>query len=301
MSLPVLFDTNTTFGFPGSRIDSGLALFYLLGREDVEIKGITITGTNDSLKKSVEAVSWILRLNNRSDIPIIPGCINPGDYGSPASDFLAETAGKLMDDLTVITTGPLGNVYGASIADHGFYSHVKQIIACGGLLHPLQVPDWKLYGDISFSLDPFSAEDVLNQAPRLVLMNMHVGTQAVMNIDELFVIKEYNPRLYHLVKEYLLSDTCGKTTRKATAFLWSMLPVIYLGNSNLFHNESCRIRPERESLERGIIRVSETGNSVTMPDYITDIDEFYRKMHRGWEKSPFRKWPDFRATKDAGK
>ncbi len=291
MSRPVIFDTDMNFGLPGARIDTGLALLYLLGRKDIDIKGITLTGCTESIIKTWDSVSWILRLNSRTDIPVFKGCSKPGEYSTDAAAFIAETAEELSGNLALITTGALSNIYGAALMDKNFYSHPKQIICTGGLLHPLQVPNWEPDEDTGFSPDPFAAEHVLNEAQRLVLMNMHIGTQAILNIEDLFVIKEYNIRLYYLVKEYLLSDKCRNAGGKSSAYLWSMLPAVYMGNSKLFHDVNCRINSDRNSLEKGIVKLSDTGNMVNMPDNITDIDEFYREMHTGLDLCPFRRWP----------
>ena len=240
------------FGLPGTRIDSGLALLYLLGRKDIDIKGITLTGCTESIIKTWNSVSWILRLNSRTDIPIIEGCSKPGEYSTDAAEFIAETAEELNGNLALITTGTLSNIYGAALMDNNFYSHSRHIICTGGLLHPLQVPNWKPDKDTCFSLDPLAAEHVLNEAQSLVLMNMHIGTQALLNIEDLFVIKEYNIRLYYLVKEYLLSDKYRKKSSKSAAYLWSMLPAVYMGNSKLFHDVNCSINADRNSLEKAM-------------------------------------------------
>ncbi len=301
MSRPVIFDTDMNFGLPGAPIDSGLALLYLLGRNDIDIKGITLSSANEALSKTRDAVSWILRLNSRSDIPIIEGCSKGGEYSTAAAEFLVKTAAVLNGNLTLITTGPLGNIYGASLKDEHFYSQVKQLICSGGLLYPLQIHGWKPGADINFASDPLAAEHVLNKAQRLVLMNMHIGSQVLINTDDLFNIREYNIQLYYLVKEYLLSDTCRNLSGKSATYLWSMLPALYIGNSQLFNEVNCSIEVDRESLEKGILTLSEFGNKVNMPDYITDIDEFYRKMHMGWKMCPFRKWPNSEPNKGVGK
>lgn len=46
----VLFDCDNTMGLPGRDVDDGLALLYLLGREDVDLKGVTTTYGNSSRK-----------------------------------------------------------------------------------------------------------------------------------------------------------------------------------------------------------------------------------------------------------
>ncbi len=290
MSRPVIFDTDMEFGLPGARIDSGLALLYLLGRKDIDIKGITLTGCAGSIIKSRDAVSWILRLNSRTDIPIFDGCSKQGEYTTNASSFISETAKELREKLTLITTGALSNIYGAALLDNNFYSHPKNIICSGGLIHPLQVPDWKSKKDTAFSLDPCAAEYVLNEAQNLVLMNMHIGTQALINIEDLLAIKEYNIQLYYLVKEYLLSEKCRNTNGRSALYLWSILPAVYMENRELFHDVNCRIDAKRKSLKKGILKLSETGNIINMPDNITDIDKFYSKIHRGLELCPFRRW-----------
>ncbi|NQT58221.1 MAG: nucleoside hydrolase [Bacteroidetes bacterium] len=306
MSQSVIFDTDMTFGLPGAPVDSGLALLYLLGRKDVDVKAVTVTRGNESIDKTLDAVSWLLRINNRSDIPIIKGHNKSGEYQTAAAEFLAKSAAESADGggsgLIILSTGPLGNIYGASLLDKDFYAHCRQIICCGGLLYPLQIPGWDLEGDTTLSQDPLASEHVLNEAQNLVLMNMHIGALASLSIDDLFTIREYNIRLYYLVKEYLLSGRCRELHGKAAAFLWAMLPALYLGERELFHDKKCTIEAEAGSLEKGMINLSNGGNQVTMPDYITNVDEFFKRMHEGWKMSPFQNWPDFNNSEgEAGK
>jgi purine nucleosidase len=297
MKQSVIFDTDMTFGFPGSPVDSGLALLYLLGRDDIDVKAVTVTGRNESIGKTLDAVSWLLRINNRTDIPVIKGCCDSGEYNTAAAEFLANSSRD--GGLTIISTGPLGNIYGASLVDTEFYTNCKQILCTGGLLYPLQTPGWKLAGDITLSRDALAAEHVLNEAKNLVLMNMHIGALALLSVDDLSKIKEYNVRLYYLVKEYLLSDSCREMNGRAASFLWAMLPALYLGERELFHNNETIVKADLESLKKGMLTISDNGNQVTMPDYITNVDEFFIRMHKGWKASPFQNWPDFNTSKGA--
>ncbi len=275
-------------------MDSGLALLYLLGQEDIDVKAVTVTSGDESIDKTLDTASWLLRINNRTDIPVIKGYGKQGDYTTAAAEFLVE---KSRDGgLTIISTGPLGNIYGASLLDTEFYTNCKQILCSGGLLYPLQTPGWKLAGDITLSRDALAAEHVLNEAQNLVLMSMHIGALAALSIDDLFKIREYNVRLYYLVKEYLLSDSCRDVNGKAASFLWAMLPALYLGERELFHNYETTIKADLESLKKGMLTISENGNQVTMPDYITNVDEFFKRMHEGWKSSPFQNWPDFKSS-----
>jgi inosine-uridine nucleoside N-ribohydrolase len=296
----VIFDTDMTFGLPGSPVDSGLALLYLLGREDIDVKAVTVTKGNEPIEKTLDAVSWLLRINNRTDIPVIKGCSETDDYTTAAAEFLANNSRD--GGLTIISTGPLGNIYGASLLDTKFYTNCKQILCAGGLLYPLQTPGWKLAGDITLSCDTLAAEHVLNEAQNLVLMSMHIGTLAALSVDDLFKIREYNVRLYYLVKEYLLSASCKELNGKASTFLWAMLPALYLGERELFHDNTAAVKADQESLRKGFITLSASGNQVSMPDYITNVDEFFKRMHEGWKSSPFQNWPDFTINeREAGK
>jgi inosine-uridine nucleoside N-ribohydrolase len=291
MSHSVMFDTDMNFGLPDAPVDSGLTLLYLLGRDDIDIKGITITSSEGTLSKTRNAVSWILRLNNRTDIPIIDGSSEQGNYSTPASDFLAKAAASLPGELTILTTGSPANIFGAFKQDEHFYSNIKQLICVGGLFHPLQISGWNPETDINLSNDPVAAEHVLNNAKNLILMNMHIGSQILINIEDLFTIRQYNVKLYYMVKEFLLSDVCKKINGKPVTYLWSMLSAVYIGNRELFNEVECFIDVNKTSLENGLLTLSETGNKVVIPDYITDIDAFYSEMHRGLKKCPFREWP----------
>ncbi len=279
MSIPVILDTASAFGLPNTSIDSGLALIYLLGRKDIDIKGITVTAGQYPLDAVFDSVSWLLRLCRRMDIPLISGAGKAGEYDTEASAFIADSVSGFPGELTLISNAPLGNIHGASLINREFYSEAGQLICTGGRIYPMQVAGLKM-GDLNFCSDSLAAESVLTRSMKPVIINMHIGCQLLFSMDDLLTIQKYNIQLYYLVKETLLSSSPVHSGKKFS-FLPSILSAIYPGNDNLFNNVECDIKTRKKGLQKGLIDVSENGNRVIMPDYIRDIDEVYGKMHQG--------------------
>ncbi len=62
----LILDCDNTMGLDNRDIDDGMALMYLLGRDDVELLGITLTagnGTIDEVEQNHKNFSEIFRFN----------------------------------------------------------------------------------------------------------------------------------------------------------------------------------------------------------------------------------------------
>ena len=57
--MKVIIDCDNTFGVPGRPIDDGQTILYLLGRDDIEIVGITTTHGNSTIDDVYPATQWL--------------------------------------------------------------------------------------------------------------------------------------------------------------------------------------------------------------------------------------------------
>ena len=71
----VIIDCDNTMGLPGWEVDDGLVLLYLLGRDDIDLLGITNTFGNGSLKDVAKYTEEILSDIGRTDIPRFNGSL----------------------------------------------------------------------------------------------------------------------------------------------------------------------------------------------------------------------------------
>jgi pyrimidine-specific ribonucleoside hydrolase len=183
----VVFDTDLAF-------DDVMALLYLLGRDDVVLDAVTITGTGEvHCEPGVRNARALLMLGGSPDTPVACGRETPlaGSNAFPdpwreASDNLSEIdlptpAGApdprdavelLLDTLdgsaALITVGPLTNVAEALRADPGLAERVPVFIAMAGAVDvdgnaPDGVSEYNVWAD------PLAASEVVDgMAPTLV-------------------------------------------------------------------------------------------------------------------------------------
>lgn len=307
----IIFDTDTRFGLPGGEVDGGLALLYLLSQLDqceAVLSGITISGRADQRPRSAAAVSWLLRLCGREDIPVYGGAAQKEGASWDAARFLAEETARYPGEVTVLSTGPLNTVKRAGEIDASLYSHLQELVCCGGLLHPFQVRGWKADGDFRFAADPAAAQEVLNRVYLPVVITMHLGMQLKMTIDDLIPFHTAHPGLYYLLKEQLLSSSeysskvseeklAGTAAREPSVYLLGMLPVLYALHPEFFHTVTRRVLADESLLKTGRLRLVPNehsdgkgrsheqalpqGKNMLTPSHLIDIDRCWNTMLEG--------------------
>jgi len=130
----VIFDCDNTMGLPRQEIDDGLTLYYLLGRPDIELQGVTTTFGNGPIDRVYPQTVHMLRELGQDSIPILRGegqrrsAVPPGTPETEAARFLVEAAAAQPGEITLrrtdqelqVTTLTFAN---GVIAHHRFVEH----------------------------------------------------------------------------------------------------------------------------------------------------------------------------------
>ena len=103
----VIFDCDNTMGLKTKEIDDGLALFYLLGRPDIDLLGITTTFGNGTLDQVYKQTIKLVNDLNLVDLPVKRGAEKRGDDPTEAAEYLAEMAAEYPGQVNLLATGPL--------------------------------------------------------------------------------------------------------------------------------------------------------------------------------------------------
>jgi len=69
----IIFDCDNTMGISGKDVDDGLALLYLLGREDVQLVGVTTTYGNSTIQEVHQNTASMLAGLNIKNVTLIRG------------------------------------------------------------------------------------------------------------------------------------------------------------------------------------------------------------------------------------
>ena len=120
MMQKVIFDNDNTMGLRTKEIDDGLTLYYLLGRQDIDLVGLTTTFGNGTIDQVFPQTQKLLADLDRQDIPLLRGAGKRADGTTEAARFLAKQAAAFPGEITILATGPLGNLHAAQALDPEF-------------------------------------------------------------------------------------------------------------------------------------------------------------------------------------
>jgi purine nucleosidase/pyrimidine-specific ribonucleoside hydrolase len=152
MPTPILLDCD-----PGH--DDAVAILLALGSPEIELLGITTTFGNCSVADATRNAQQVLELAGRADVPVAVGAAGPsvgelalGNYVHGASgldgpelpepsfavqaedavSFLARTLRAAPSPVTVVATGPIGNVARLLVEHPDVSDQVAEVIFMGG-------------------------------------------------------------------------------------------------------------------------------------------------------------------------
>ncbi len=192
---PVIVDTDMA-------PDDWLAVLYLLQRQDITVKAITVAGTGEAhCAPGVKNALGLAALAGQPNIPVacgretplqgnhafpegwragadaVLGLRLPSNANGPAAQSAAELIANSPDGLTLLTLGPLTNVAEALQAAPGLSSRLAMIYMMGGAVDvPGNLPgsgagldnntqaEWNVY------VDPYAAQVVLESGAPITLV-----------------------------------------------------------------------------------------------------------------------------------
>ena len=288
----VLYDCDNTMGLPRKEIDDGLALLYLLGRPDVTLLGVTTTFGNGTAQEAYAQTERMLRALGRADIPLFRGADRRGAPPTAAAHFLAAAAAAHPGQVTLLATGPLGNLHAAARVDPGFWGHLKQVACMGGYLRPLRI-GYRNVAELNLSADPQASFAVLNAplhpalgiACPVTLMNAQVCLQAPFGWPDLRQLRGWDRRTRRVVRNWLLAF--GLYCGVPRFYLWDLLPAVYISHPGLFDQNPVWVHPTVADLEKGRLVLAREGPGarVNMPTRILDRERFRAALFAAWAQA----------------
>ncbi len=280
----VILDFDNTLGLPFHEVDDGLALLYLLGKKEFDLLGVTTTFGNGSLKQVFNQTANLLA-DLGSEIDVYEGESRkaPGKE-TPASRFLVEQAQKWGKDLTIIGTGPLGNLAAASHLDPQFLFNVKRVICMGGKFHPLRIGRLDL-SELNLSANPQASFQVLTSGCNLTVATGHVCTQVYLDKKAIDQFTFWSKRFRRHLKQWLFAF--GAYCGTHVFYLWDLLPVVYLTKPALFEVAKMRLASNVDDLQTGKLVVGKKGDypEVDFLVNILDLEGFMQEISSTWETS----------------
>ncbi len=284
----VLFDCDNTMGLQGKDVDDGLTLLYLLGRRDIELIGVTTTFGNSNIKDVYSTTKQLFSDLKIGHIPLHKGAGAGEDRKSAAAKFLVEAVNKYPNEVTILATGSLTNLYGAYEIDNSFYEKVKEIVLMGGITEPLII-NGKVLDELNFSSDNEASFNVLSSKCNITTMTGHICLQAEFKKEEYerlmenhdiscyVYIKEKSYAWYEYFKEWF--DTEG-------FYNWDIVSAVYITNKELFNENMQNVVSNSEDLKQGFLRIDnevKDGYKINIPTVIKDITTFNEIIFDAWK------------------
>jgi inosine-uridine nucleoside N-ribohydrolase len=293
MSEKIIFDCDNTMGLPFKEVDDGLTLLYLLGLPSIELLGITTTfgnGSGEQVYQQTIRLAKSLSLN----IPINQGENFAGESpNTPAARFLVEMVNAFPHQITLLATGPVGNLQAASTLDAGFYTKLKRILAMGGYLgmsphvdpHKGLKLGYRYLHELNFSANPAAARGMLLAGCPVTIFPGNTCLDAPYTFKDIHEARWWPRKFRHMLRRWLL--VFGLYCGLKKFFLWDLLPAVYLNCPECFEIKSTSINLSKEHLNNGLLYTdpSQTGKLINIATKIVDQSKFYTHLNTAWQRT----------------
>lgn len=289
----VILDCDNTIGLEKKDVDDGLALMFLLGREDIDLMGITSVFGNSSLKDTYGTTEKMLSdLKLKDKIAHHKGAAEAGDTDTEAAEYLAKMAAENKNEITLIAIGPLTNLYAAWEIDADFFTNLKEIIIMGGITNELQFGD-ETIDELNFSCDPKAAEKVLKAEVPVALMSGNLCLAARFGEQSW---KRVNRSQNKAVRAYITdkikhwygysSEMIGLTG----FYMWDIVAVVYMVAPEIYTYNKREFISTVDELKTGQIKTKKADGKlqdagiINLPSTIVDTKRFKDTVFSAWDK-----------------
>ena len=280
----IIFDCDNTMGVPERDVDDGLTLLYLLGREDVDILGVTTTFGNRTIEIVYNNTLLMADELGMTSIPILKGGASPQERQSDAARFLAEQTARCPREVTILATGSLTNLLGAYEIDNNFFTNIKEIILMGGITEPLII-NGKLLEELNFSCDAEATYKVLSSGVKTTVITGHICLQALFGEREYKRLMEneaINVYKYIKNKTFHWFEFIKGLFGIDGFYNWDIVAAVYLTHPQLFNENICKASSTADDLRTGLLVLSPKGYSLNIPTVIKDMESFNQVVFSSW-------------------
>lgn len=289
MAEKIIFDCDNTLGIMLNEVDDGLTLLYLLGTPSIEVLGITTTfgnGRIDQVFPKTEKLVQHLALN----IPVFKGESEQrlGEQ-TPASNFLVDQVDQNPGEITVLATGPVGNLYAAAKKDPGFFNKVRRIIVMGGALQPIQL-GYRNLKELNFSAHPEAAVRLLTASAPLTVFPAQACLEAPYRLKDICRADYWPGWMKRTLTQWLVAFSLYTGGR--VFYLWDLLPAVFLSKPEIFTMQPFKLGSTLADMKQGMLveAKKESAPEITLAAGIKDPPAFFAELERGWrttaEKCP---------------
>ena len=284
----VIYDCDNTMGLDNRDIDDGLALVDLVENKDVELLGVCTTYANDSLeyvhKQTLELVEDLgINLNVYKG----RGKFEMNDYtgfgykrfeddgnfeSNEAAKFIVEMANKYPNEIDLLATGSMQNLYDAYMIDNEIGEKLNSVVLMGGITGDLYFGD-KIMKELNFSVCPKGAEVAIKKYKNVSILTGNRCMDVEFGTNELDKVKA----LGNNIKNEFIINKIEKWMREFkekynydSIVLWDVIAAIYLMNPDMFRDDFMSVVSTEEDLFEGRLVEGESATRVNIPIVLDD-------------------------------
>lgn len=284
----VIYDCDNTMGLDNRDIDDGLALVYLVENKDVELLGVCTTYANDSLeyvhKQTLELVEDLgINLNVYKG----RGKFEMNDYtgfgykrfeddgnfeSNEAAKFIVEMANKYPNEIDLLATGSMQNLYDAYMIDNEIGEKLSSVVLMGGITGDLYFGD-KIMKELNFSVCPKGAEVAIKKYKNVSILTGNRCMDVEFGTNELDKVKA----LGNNIKNEFIINKIEKWMREFkekynydSIVLWDVIAAIYLMNPDMFSDDFMSVVSTEEDLFEGRLVEGESAARINIPVVLDD-------------------------------
>lgn len=283
----VLFDCDNTMGVKNCDVDDGLTLLYLLGRQDINLLGVTTTFGNSQIDTVYNNTKEMFNELSITNIPLHKGASSSQNRQSEASKYLARTANQYPGEITLLATGSLTNLLGAYELDDNFFSNLKEIVLMGGITKPLII-NGKNLDELNFACDPEASYRVLSSNTKVTVLTGHICLQALFGENEYKRLMENNSiKIYEYIRNKTIDwfEFIMQEFEIKGFYNWDIVASVYITHPELFDENIKKVISTPKSLKKGYLEIdplSEKYYEINIPTTIKDTDKFNEVIFDAW-------------------
>lgn len=289
MSHYIYFDCDNTMGLPGCDMDDGMALLYLLGRDDIQLEAVTTSFGNSSIDRVHPNTERMFRELGIAHIPLKKGAPSIRQRHSEASHFLATEIPKRKKRVKLLITGSPTNIYAACLENVDLLSHVDEMIFMGGVTEPLMIGG-KQMRELNFASDPEAMHYLLNCPVKKAIASAQLCLGAFFDQQKVGEVLEHQdiPAFAYLKRPLKLWYDFISAKYGVPGFhVWDIVAAVYITHPDLFDGNEVSIISSVDDLKSGFLRIgqNDTANIVNVPTKILNLERFWQIVFKAWKNT----------------
>ncbi|MFO7740802.1 MAG: nucleoside hydrolase [Anaerolineae bacterium] len=287
----LIYDCDVTLGRPFHSVGDGLALLYLLGEPNVELRAVTTTYGNGSVGMTTRTARHLLDTLNLHHVVVARGAGRPdGDPSqNEAARTLVEAAHGSPDEIVVLATGPLTNLRHASMLDPHFFEKLRSLYLMGGVMGQSGELTWneRRLVERNFSSDPEGAYLAIHSDCPTTIAPGEAGLTAIFRSPQFAALQALDgpaPRLiarrirlwYGLMRLWFRDDGFP---------LWESVAALAVTHPDLFEFRRAHLPITVEDLHSGrLVTDPRRAGPVRLVSGVREFETFMEIQLAAWQR-----------------